>query len=312
MNTEERPRRAMPLYARTLRLRHLRISGLTSFLLVEGTIAVAILLALSELVSWWAVPVLPALVAGVVKVNDMVAGPRRTLIPRRDSVRDECDESFSAPAQASPRHGERVPTRLGALVSAGGAGGDRPAGDPTRRLPGGVGTARARIAVDQPRQRGASGTRLGLVADRREAAAVNGYETRQRRVASETAPTDPDTISLDHGPAATATSRHPGWDGAGRRVGRDSADDTFALGTPDRDAPVAPSETQTPHRARVIGAAVRRSMAQAQSAARNSGGGHTFGSGRVARGGTAGRHSRVDGRAARHYGLNERGFGRAG
>jgi len=72
MTPEERVRR--PLYARVLRLRHLNPSGLWCFLLFEGMIALGVLLALTELVSWWAVLVLPAAVAVMVKVNDVMAG----------------------------------------------------------------------------------------------------------------------------------------------------------------------------------------------------------------------------------------------
>ncbi len=61
-------------YARALRLRHVRPGGLMSFLLFECVIALAVLLALAELVSWWAVAVLPAAVAAMVKINDMVSG----------------------------------------------------------------------------------------------------------------------------------------------------------------------------------------------------------------------------------------------
>src|SRR3712207_5200563 len=75
MSTDERRAGRAPMYARLLRLRRLRITGLVSFLLLECTVAVAVLLALAELVSWWAVPLLPVLVAAVVKVNDMVGGP---------------------------------------------------------------------------------------------------------------------------------------------------------------------------------------------------------------------------------------------
>lgn len=68
----EPPRR--PLYARVLRLRHLQPSGLLCFVFFEGAIAAGVLLALAELVSWWAVPVLPATVALMVKLNDLIAG----------------------------------------------------------------------------------------------------------------------------------------------------------------------------------------------------------------------------------------------
>ena len=63
-----------PLYARMLRLRHLAPSGLLCFVYLEGAFALGILLALAELVSWWGVLVLPAVVALMVKLNDVVAG----------------------------------------------------------------------------------------------------------------------------------------------------------------------------------------------------------------------------------------------
>lgn len=72
MTTGEPPRR--PMYARVLRLRQLHPSGLLCFLLFEGMIALAVLLALAELVSWWGVLVLPVAVAAMVKLNDVIAG----------------------------------------------------------------------------------------------------------------------------------------------------------------------------------------------------------------------------------------------
>lgn len=62
-----------PLYARVLRLRYLRPGWLLCFVFFEGMITLGVLLALAELVSWWAVLVLPAAVAVMVKLNDMVA-----------------------------------------------------------------------------------------------------------------------------------------------------------------------------------------------------------------------------------------------
>ncbi|MFY1617200.1 hypothetical protein [Micromonospora sp. WMMD736] len=67
---EERYR---PLYARLLGLRFVNPGGVLCFLFFEGVIALAVLLALAELVSWWAVLVLPVVVAAMVKLNDMVA-----------------------------------------------------------------------------------------------------------------------------------------------------------------------------------------------------------------------------------------------
>ncbi|WFF00952.1 hypothetical protein [Micromonospora sp. WMMD964] len=67
---EERYR---PLYARILGLRFVNPGGVLCFLFFEGTIALAALLSLAELVTWWAVLVLPVVVAAMVKLNDMVA-----------------------------------------------------------------------------------------------------------------------------------------------------------------------------------------------------------------------------------------------
>ena len=63
-----------PLYARMLRLRFLTPSGFLCFVFLEGAVALGILLALAELVSWWGVLVLPATVAIMVKLNDVIAG----------------------------------------------------------------------------------------------------------------------------------------------------------------------------------------------------------------------------------------------
>ncbi|MEU4774820.1 hypothetical protein [Micromonospora sp. NPDC023644] len=67
---EERYR---PLYARLLGLRFVNPGGVLCFLFFEGAVALAALLALAELVTWWAVVILPATVAAMVKLNDMVA-----------------------------------------------------------------------------------------------------------------------------------------------------------------------------------------------------------------------------------------------
>jgi hypothetical protein len=63
-----------PLYARVLRLRHIHPSGVWCFVFFEGMIALGVLLALAELVSWWGVLVLPVVVAAMVKINDLLAG----------------------------------------------------------------------------------------------------------------------------------------------------------------------------------------------------------------------------------------------
>ncbi|MBL7256102.1 hypothetical protein [Paractinoplanes lichenicola] len=63
-----------PMYARMLRLRFLTPNGFLCFVFLEGAVALGILLALAELVSWWGVIVLPITVAIMVKLNDLIAG----------------------------------------------------------------------------------------------------------------------------------------------------------------------------------------------------------------------------------------------
>jgi hypothetical protein len=63
-----------PLYARMLGLQYLTPSGWLCFVFLEGAVALGILLALAELVSWWGVLVLPLTVALMVKLNDSIAG----------------------------------------------------------------------------------------------------------------------------------------------------------------------------------------------------------------------------------------------
>ena len=65
--------RSRPLYARALRLRFVNPGGVLCFVFFEGAVALAALLALAELVTWWAVLILPATVAVMVKFNDLVA-----------------------------------------------------------------------------------------------------------------------------------------------------------------------------------------------------------------------------------------------
>src|SRR5690242_21909249 len=99
-----------PLYVRALRLRHLRVGGFVSFLLFECMIAAGVLLALAELVSWWAVPVLPAVVAIMVKVNDLgIGGSRRARASTRDAGRGPSDPSSSIRVNPDSRTNERSP-----------------------------------------------------------------------------------------------------------------------------------------------------------------------------------------------------------
>jgi hypothetical protein len=61
-------------YARLLRLHHLNPGFYLSLLLFEGSIGVAILLALADVIDAWGVLVVPVSVAVMVKLNDVVAG----------------------------------------------------------------------------------------------------------------------------------------------------------------------------------------------------------------------------------------------
>jgi hypothetical protein len=92
-----------PLYARALRLRHIHPSGLWCFLFFEGMLAIGVLFALAEFVSWWAVPVLPAVVAVMVKVNDLVAGG----LARRVAPSPEAPPSHPVPPPRTARQVSR-------------------------------------------------------------------------------------------------------------------------------------------------------------------------------------------------------------
>ncbi len=61
-------------YARVLRLKHTHPGGIVCFLLLEGSFAIAALMALAEFVNWWGVILLPLTVAVFVKINDVIAG----------------------------------------------------------------------------------------------------------------------------------------------------------------------------------------------------------------------------------------------
>jgi hypothetical protein len=67
------PRSRTPLYWRVLRLRVVRPNGWQRALLVEGVVAVAVILVLGGKASIWTIPVLPIIVALLVKANDLVA-----------------------------------------------------------------------------------------------------------------------------------------------------------------------------------------------------------------------------------------------
>ncbi|WP_117215915.1 hypothetical protein, partial [Allorhizocola rhizosphaerae] len=98
-----------PMYARTLGLQYLRPSSLVSFVFFEGSIALAVLLALAELAQWWIVAVLPLSIAAMVKLNDIIAGaavasggPARVRRARGRAVVPHPPTVRRAPAAARP------------------------------------------------------------------------------------------------------------------------------------------------------------------------------------------------------------------
>jgi hypothetical protein len=144
-----------PLYVRVLRLRQLQVGGLASFVLFECMIAIGVLLALAELVSWWAVPILPAAVAVMVKVNDVVAGP----LQRR---------------RAAEQAGSGAALRAGQSARAAGGAGSGGARTTSGAEPG---MARAAGGAEPGMARAASGAEPGM------ARAASGAESGAARAA---------------------------------------------------------------------------------------------------------------------------------
>jgi hypothetical protein len=75
-----------PLYHRLLRLRQLRPGSLATFVLFEGSILVALLLALAEIIDPWGVAAIPVAVAVMVKLNDVI-----TVVLRRPVAAAQLD-----------------------------------------------------------------------------------------------------------------------------------------------------------------------------------------------------------------------------
>ena len=98
------PLRPRPLYARVLGLQYVVPSGPLCFLFLAGTIALGVLLALTELVTWWAVPVLPAVVAAMVKLNDIIAGALAGPAGSARPARTARSKSAATDRRARSRH----------------------------------------------------------------------------------------------------------------------------------------------------------------------------------------------------------------
>ncbi|GAB3069474.1 hypothetical protein [Micromonospora schwarzwaldensis] len=144
--------RFRPLYARALGLRFVNPGGVLCFVFFEGAVALAVLLSLAELVSWWAVLVLPTAVAAMVKLNDVVA---EIVIRTAAQVPDQERDRFRR--QMEPVVGRaRVPATVRAVP--GGLslpGDDRGA---TRSAVPYHRAGRAALPLDRPDERGRRAT----------------------------------------------------------------------------------------------------------------------------------------------------------
>ena len=78
-----------PLYWRVLRLRHLRPNGWQRAILVEGVLALAVILVLADVATAWTLLVLPLASVTLVKGHDVLAGllhPRTSTAPPPERV----------------------------------------------------------------------------------------------------------------------------------------------------------------------------------------------------------------------------------
>jgi hypothetical protein len=134
-----------PLYFRLLRVRHLTMRPWLAFLLFEGSIVLATLLALAEIVSWWGVVVIPVAVAAMVKINDVITGAM--LEPVADQ---QLRVPGMVPARARGSSPVLGPSRMTAPI-----GEDDAIADPAARPEPDVvwGVAQARAAVPAPPRR---------------------------------------------------------------------------------------------------------------------------------------------------------------
>lgn len=134
--------RQQPLYARLLGLQYLTPSGFLCFMFLEGAVALGVLLALAELVSWWGVLVLPVTVAAMVKLNDVVAGALShpaTPAVRSAGARTGASRAGVPPA-AAPRPAQSLPAPVVDFRTEGAASlpGAPVGGAPDLRLPAGA------------------------------------------------------------------------------------------------------------------------------------------------------------------------------
>lgn len=294
MSTEGRTTRSVPLYARVLRLRRLRIGGLASFLFLECTLAAGILLALSELVSWWAVPVLPVLVAAVVKINDLVGAPSPTAEGvSRQVVYGGSTTGFPPNRQGGGRGDDQlhpvgsVRGRQGGLVDGGFADpGDSAAREDFRGRP-----------ADRDGAEWTSSPREGT----RARSATSRHLERPRQLEKpHHLDLEPRPIQPEYRQQLDQPTRR--WDTLpAARAGATEASGAARMANGNPPVKSVSANSSMPSRAYIIGAAVRRSMA----------GQSQYGSLSTVTTRANGRHARRDvDRIERRSGLNERHFNR--
>ncbi len=98
-----RPARAQrPFTVRLLRLRHLQPRPWQRALVADGTVVLTLLLVLADLVSAWALVVLPLAVALVVKAHDVVGGQLAGTIRNRGPARVGADRTRSERTPGRP------------------------------------------------------------------------------------------------------------------------------------------------------------------------------------------------------------------
>jgi hypothetical protein len=244
---------------------------------------VAVLLALAELVSWWAVLVLPAALAAMVKINDLVMGPPR-------ATRHRCDDARSgAPVDGahrsrSGRSAERPPESLA----------EQPA--QTRRFP----TANRHTGADRFSADESFSDTAPSADTERFVGNTHSHRAGRRPVAEPRRP-------VDGGSSGSARHAHPTGLSfvTGPRSPADQVSGAPPAAGPDRtgehaapEPPGAPGANGRPARSQVLGSAVRRQMAA-----------HLQRSTAVAAP-AGGRHARRDAEAGadRRGGFNERQF----
>jgi hypothetical protein len=135
--------RLRPLYSRLLGLRHVNPSGLLCFVFFEGAIGLGVLLGLAELVSWWAVLILPATVAVMVKVNDEVAAAVARSAAGVPEMEQDRFRREMGPAIGRAAVPAALLVRPAAFLRPAGPGGASQAIGPGRGAPPGIGPGRA-------------------------------------------------------------------------------------------------------------------------------------------------------------------------